>query len=67
MLNLVHDTSVPVHKIWQNEVCQLGYLANPTNISGQKLTGVASFMLLLGLDYVKSNVNVMLMVAELNY
>ena len=39
----------------------------PTNISGQKLTGVASFMLPLGLDYVKSNVNVMLMVAELNY
>ena len=40
---------------------------NPTNISGQKLTGVASFMLPLGLDYVKSNVNVMLMVAVLNY
>ena len=39
----------------------------PTNISGQKWTWVASFMLPLGLDYVKSNVNVMLMVAELNY
>ena len=45
-----------------------GWLAAcPTNISGQKLTGVASFMLPLGLDYVKSNVNVMLMVAELNH
>ena len=39
----------------------------PTNISGRKLTGVASFMLPSGLDYVKSNVNVMLMVAELNH
>ena len=39
----------------------------PTNIFGQKLTWVASFMLPLGLDYVKCDVNVMLMVAELNY
>ena len=40
---------------------------NPTNISCQKWTWVASFMLPLGSDYVKCDLNVMLMVAELNY
>ena len=38
----------------------------PTNISGQKLIWMASFMLPLGLGYVEWSMNVMLMVAELN-